>query len=357
MPKHKSSKAVASTSDFENLVRNGIDFLKKAMSQLESDPKHSVINFYAAVEILLKAPLVHEHWTLVVLDRDVSRQKYEAGDFLSVAFEDACKRLGTVLNKPLKPSAKDAFDKVRRHRNRMVHFYHSGIDGKERDEIKLEQAQAWFELNRFVTDTWREDFKPFANDFRHMEKSLIANNHYARAKYEDLKPKIEGMKKGGMKFEACPSCGTNAYQIEEEAPRLTSRYCMVCFHSETQLHIECPECGDPDQFMEPHDGFSCDKCDCEVSGSSEIFGLLDQNTVRGTKDDFDSNTPANCDECQGYHTICEYEGGYLCTNCFAYFDSVGQCQWCNDPMTGDTEHTYVTGCEHCEGYAGYHADD
>lgn len=353
----KASKVKEPTSDFENLVYNGIDFLEKAMLQLDSDPKHSVINFYTAVEIFLKAPLVHDHWTLVVLDRDMSRQKYEAGDFLSVTFEDACTRLGASLNKPLKTSAKEAFDKVRKHRNRMVHFYHSGIDGKQRDEIKLEQAQAWFELNRFISDIWREQFKPFASKFHRMEQSLIANNHYAKAKYEDLKPKIEGMKKGGKTFEECPRCKTNAYQVEEEAKRLIYRQCMVCFHSEKRLQINCPNCGDSDQYMLPCDGFACDKCDCEVSGESEIFDLLDQNTVRGTKDDLDSDTPANCDECQGYHTVCEYEGGYLCTSCFTFFDSVGQCQWCNDPMTGSTEDTYVTGCEHCEGYAEYHADD
>lgn len=353
----KPSKAKVPTSDFENLVRNGIDFLEKAMSQLDSDPKHSVINFYTAVEIFLKAPLVHDHWTLVVVDRDLNRQNYEAGDFLSVSFEDACTRLAAALNKPLKKSAKEAFDKVRKHRNRMVHFYHSGLDGKQRDEIKLEQAQAWFELNRFVADTWREQFKPFVSEFRRMERSLIANNHYAQAKYEDLKPKIEGMKKGGKVFEDCPRCHTNACQIEEEAPRLTSYHCLVCFHSSKRLQIDCPECGDPNQYVEPYDGLSCEKCDCEVKGENEIFDLLDQNTVRGTKDDLDSDTPANCDECQSYHSVCEYEGGYLCTNCFTYFDSVGQCQWCNDPMTGDTEDTYVTGCEHCDGYAGHHADD
>ena len=68
----RPSKARAPMADFENLVRNGIDFLEKAMLQLENDPKHSVINFYTAVEIFLKAPLVHDHWTLVVLDRDKS---------------------------------------------------------------------------------------------------------------------------------------------------------------------------------------------------------------------------------------------------------------------------------------------
>lgn len=101
-----SSMKQKTASDFDNLVRNGIDFLEKAMSQLESDPKHSVINFYTAVEIFLKAPLVHEHWTLVVFDRDLNRQKYEAGDFLSVSFEDACTRLSTALSKPLKKARK-----------------------------------------------------------------------------------------------------------------------------------------------------------------------------------------------------------------------------------------------------------
>lgn len=190
-----------------------------------------------------------------------------------------------------------------------------------------------------------------------MERSLIANNQYAKAKYQDLKPKIEGMKKGGKTFEDCPQCGTNATEVEEEAPRLILRHCMVCFHSEKQIRIDCPDCGNSGQYIDPHESFVCKQCDCEVSGDSGIFNLLDQNTIHGTKDDFDSATPANCDECQGYHTVCDYEGGYLCTNCFAYFDSVSQCQWCNDPMTGETEYSYATGCEHCDGLAGHHADD
>jgi hypothetical protein len=345
------------TSDFENLVRNGIDFLEKAMSQLEREPKYSVINFYTAVEIFLKAPLVHEHWSLVVTDRDPDRQKYEAGDFVSVSFEDACSRLSRSLKRPLQKSAKDAFNKVRQHRNRMAHFYHSGLDGKQRDGIKLEQAQAWFELNRFVTDTWREQFEPFAKEFRHMERGLIANNHYAQAKYENLKPRIDGMKTGGKTFEECPRCRTNAYQVEEEAERLISRHCMVCFHSDKRIQVNCPACGDSGQYIEAYEGFACEKCDCKVSGDSEVFRFLDQSTVRGTKDDLDSNTPANCDECQGYHTVCEYEGAYLCTNCFAFFDSVEQCEYCSDYMTGDTELTYVTGCEHCEGVAGRDAEE
>lgn len=351
------SKKKEWTSDFENLVRNGIEFLDKAISQLEKDPKHSVINFYTAVEIFLKAPLVHEHWTLVVVDRDLNRQSYEAGEFQSVSFDDACNRLHLTLKKQLPEGAKVAFKKIREHRNRMVHFYHSGIDGKQRDEIKLEQAQAWFELNRFVTIIWREKFLPFIPEFRNMERSLIANNHYAQAKYENLRSKIEGMKKGGKVFQNCPRCQTDAFQVESEVEGLTSLDCMVCLLNGKQVQVDCPECGDTDQFVIAEEGFKCKGCDFEISDEIGLFNLLDQNTDRGRKDDLDSVTPANCDECQSHQTVCDYEGGYLCTNCLAFFDTVCQCDSCNEYMTGDTDDTYVLGCVHCEGYAARHADD
>lgn len=352
-----TSKTAKHASDFENLVRNGIDFLEKAMSQLDQDPKHSVINFYTAVEIFLKAPLVLDHWALVVVDKEPNRQKYEKGDFISVSFEDACGRLAASLTKPLEKSAREAFDKVRKHRNRMVHFYHSGIDGKQRDEIKLEQAEAWFELNRFIGETWRKEFEPFAREFERMERGLIANNHYAMAKFKDIKPRIDGLTKSGAVFERCPRCKTDAYRVEDEGSDISSLDCLVCFSKAKRVLAECPECSAKDQYVMAYDGFACAKCDHETTNEGELFDLLDQCAVRGTKHDIDSHTPASCEECQGHGTVCEYADGCLCTNCLTYFDMVGRCEWCNEPIAGGAEDTYVSGCEYCDGYAGHHAND
>jgi hypothetical protein len=349
-----NDKKKSKPNDFDSLVRNGIDFLENAIAQLDADPKHSVINFYTAVELFLKAPLVKEHWTLVV-SGDADRQSYEAGDFVSVSFDEACKRLSSLLKKPIGNGAKKAFDVVRQHRNRMVHFFHTGVDGNQKDQIKLEQAQAWFELNRFVTDVWREEFSAFSSEFRRMEHGLIENNHYAKAKYGHLKPKIEGMKKGGAIFKTCPRCQTEAYKITSPTSGLTSHNCLVCFNANTTLEIACPECKCKQQ-VQPYDGFSCNQCDY-TAPSDSMFDLIDQSSTRYTKDDMDANTPANCDECQGYHSVCEYEGGYLCASCFAFFNSLGSCGWCNEPRTSDDENSYVTGCEFCDGYAGHHADD
>ena len=53
---------------FVSLVRNAIDFLKKSVDELEGSPKYSVIHFCSAIELFLKARLLVEHWTLIIID-------------------------------------------------------------------------------------------------------------------------------------------------------------------------------------------------------------------------------------------------------------------------------------------------
>lgn len=104
---------VSKVSDhgFQQLTENAFDFLRKALAELTTDHKHSVINFYSAVELLLKARLLREHWTLV-LARETGKANFEAGDFQSVTFEMACTRLDQVVGSPLPAQAKAAFDAV-----------------------------------------------------------------------------------------------------------------------------------------------------------------------------------------------------------------------------------------------------
>lgn len=350
-------KSSANAEDFENLVRNGLDFLEKTISQLAAEPKHSVINFYTAVEIFLKAPLVLDHWSLVIANGDRNREKYESGDFVSVSFEESCRLLASALQKGLKQEAKDAFDKVRKHRNRMVHFFHNASTPKEKEAIRLEQAEAWFELNKFVTQDFAKAFAPFVDQFHRMERRLSVTEHYAGVKFASLKHKLNGMTKGGTIFEECSRCHQRSSELrtlDPDMPELTHRYCHVCLQEGTQLAIECPHCGDSDQILEPASTFQCDECGHRVPEGEKIYELLDQSQY-GPDDYFEADTPANCDECQGYHTICEYKGKYLCTSCFSPFEQLYRCGYCNDPCTDEREESYFSGCEHCDGYVP--ADD
>jgi hypothetical protein len=103
------------------LTDNAIDFLNRAIDDFKAQPKYSIINFHTAVELFLKARLLREHWSLIVL-KSPDRQKFEAGDFISVPFDEACVRLQNIVQSPVPERARKNFDAIRKHRNKMVHF-------------------------------------------------------------------------------------------------------------------------------------------------------------------------------------------------------------------------------------------
>jgi hypothetical protein len=60
---------------FDALANNAFDFLNRAIADFEKYPKYSVIHFCAAVEMLLKAKLMREHWSLVVSKGSVAQSE------------------------------------------------------------------------------------------------------------------------------------------------------------------------------------------------------------------------------------------------------------------------------------------
>ena len=51
---------------FNSLAKNAFDFLKQAIEEFDKSPKYSVIHFCAAVEMILKARLMTEHWLSLI---------------------------------------------------------------------------------------------------------------------------------------------------------------------------------------------------------------------------------------------------------------------------------------------------
>ena len=117
---------------FSRLVENGFDFLFKAIDELKDQPKYSVIHFHAAVELFVKARLMHEHWSLVVTKRqEPAWEKFVAGDFQSVSLDEAASRLSKIVRSGLSAPELEAFREVARHRNKMVHFFHEAHTDEE----------------------------------------------------------------------------------------------------------------------------------------------------------------------------------------------------------------------------------
>ncbi|MBR7837390.1 hypothetical protein KDL01_29190 [Actinospica durhamensis] len=113
-------------------IENGLDYLCSVVDHLvktggESpgarDLKYAVLHLQAAVEVLLKARLQAENWTLVFkVPSTAVRAKFESGEFESCSTQETLARLKSIVG--LEFAAKDvtALNKLRGDRNALQHY-------------------------------------------------------------------------------------------------------------------------------------------------------------------------------------------------------------------------------------------
>ncbi|MFC8956158.1 serine/arginine repetitive matrix protein 1 [Streptomyces sp. NPDC057101] len=112
-------------------VRNGLDYLDSAVDHLDEnnsavttrDVKYAVLHLQAAVEVLFKARLLAEHWTLVFADlHQATRKKLESADFKSVTTDAAVVRLRNIVGVPITDEEQKALKNLSDDRNKLQHF-------------------------------------------------------------------------------------------------------------------------------------------------------------------------------------------------------------------------------------------
>jgi hypothetical protein len=163
---------------FRPLVLNALGFLRASYRSIWNGPNQAAINVYSAIELILKARLVFEHWSLMV-SRDPDRARFESGDFVSVGFEDACTRLKRIVQDPVPEDAWQAFEALRKKRNRIVHFYTMDVlvtlneKGERPDkETNREVMSAWGALHRLMRVTWSAHFSEFSEELDRIEQAI-----------------------------------------------------------------------------------------------------------------------------------------------------------------------------------------
>lgn len=332
----------------DDLIANATDFLKSATADLSSRPKHSVIAFYTAIELILKARLMSEHWTLVV-SKNADRGSFAKGDFVSVTFDEACARLQSVIGSPLPDNAKAIFNSLRKHRNKMVHFYHEGeTDKNALESIALEQLLGWRALVSLIENQWQSTFANMAFDITAIDEGFAEHRLYAKAKFESLAEKLKEITDGGGVLVACHSCTFEAAEREEELEAIFASRCHVCNAYRRWMVTPCPKCS-KDLTNEGDDGAVCESCGAPFS-VEELVDVLNEEVI--TKDNyFEALTPANCASCDGYHTIISWQGSYVCLACIEYTDELARCGWCGEGNNGDLEGSGMLGCSACDGNA------
>ncbi|MDH5639139.1 MAG: hypothetical protein OEZ04_11680 [Nitrospinota bacterium] len=351
----KAAGAIKKEEFFGYLVKNAFNFLDKAALEFEEEPKYSVIHFYSAIELFLKARLLHEHWTLILTKPDdANLDNFKKGDFHSVSLKNADKRLTAILQNGLHPNELNCFLELGKHRNQMVHFFHIPVAQQNKKEeindVVAQQCRAWFYLHHILTahDRWSSVFISFKGEIAEYNKTMQGHKKYLEAKYKELKGEVDAEKKAGLLFHECPSCGQPTLKEDSSRDPFLIFQCLVCDFSANGVKIECPNCKAMKTLIsEPWD--QCRKCRQYISGEDVKEFLTADHGI--TKDTMYDPHEVNCGVCDMYHSVVSVdEDLWLCTNCFATckFEDIGTCEWCNEYTTADVEDSRWRGCSHCE---------
>ena len=332
------------------LIKNAYDFLDAALANFERDTKRSVIDFYTAVELFLKAPLLNEHWSLIVV-KEPNFHKFKKGDFSSIGLNDTIKRLSEVLETKIELKTIQAFNNVRKHRNQYVHLF-IDEDPEKLATIALEQSQAWAHLHRLITNEFADVFKSYSEKNEEIEGSLRRNlnfwHEHARLKLETLKDLISTKRDAGAMIQACHTCNTDSVITEESNPFLYESKCLVCDSYKRSVGLTCPHCSKEITLSEGYD--FCIPCGHRFT-PEELYPILDTYAGR-QKELFTLGLPASCNFCESTETVCEFHDDYLCASCFALTENLTQCEYCHTSLNYKGESTYAIGCGFCSGAMG-----
>ena len=299
-----------------------------------------------------------EHWSLVVSKpQEASRVKFEAGDFASVTLVETRTRLREIAGVELSDPAWKSFDALSKHRNKMIHFYHSGVSGdtKEKEKIASEQCLSWYYLHGLLQQ-WKSDFSGHQAEVQKADKVMRGHREYLAAKFKALGDDIKARTAAGEQVGACDSCGYDAAILKPVRDHIFSGRCLVCDRSGTQVEIECPGCSESLMLAESY--AECPECGENITPEKVMDAIVDPGEAhRAAKDGDDHYNNINCDHCDGYHTVVPMEDKYLCSSCLGVFDQVQYCEWCNELNTGYMSDSYSMGCNHCDGLIGHQKDD
>jgi len=340
--------------EFDLVVENAFDFFQKSLQEFDKEPKYSVIHFHAAVELIMKARLLWEHWTLIITrPENADLKSFRSGDFQSVSIKDARVRLESIVQDGLTKEEYECFLRLSDHRNRMVHFYHLGDTGNrnEREKIVAEQCLAWYHVSR-IFGRWNAQFQSYSGKIAKLDKVMHKHRKFLKAKFDALGEEIKKLKSRKISFSDCPSCGFTSFGEDSSEEPILDYKCLVCKVQKTGLTVECPKCGNEKKLIgEPWQ--ECDQCGHKID-EDDVKAFLTRDFVYD-KDDPERSIVAHCAECDGYEMVVNVNNTWICSQCFTKYDSeeVGHCEWCNSLSTGDLENSYFMGCVVCEGKSGW----
>jgi hypothetical protein len=327
---------------FTALVTNGFDFLVRSAQELAKDQKFSIAHFATGLELLLKGRLFDEHWTLIATDpQRCAWSGVKDGTAHTIQASELCAAITSTTGTPLNHE-KDAFESVFKHRNRVLHWAPHG----DLATTVAEQCLAWHYARALILGPWKGPFGSFRKRIDEVERLLRAHRQYLQVRYEQQSARLGGLLGKGLVV-PCPACGFQAGVLADDSDVVVELECQVCGFAASVARVSCGA-----SIL--LDSLPCSDCACgSKHDRDELLERLDPTPPMSPKDSLDYVPDrAYCTECgDGEVSVVPQGGGYVCVACGAGFNGIPQsCEWCEDRFAGwDSEGSYLTGCEHCEG--------
>lgn len=341
---------------FDSLVLNAVDFLDASIDNLDKRPKNSIVDFYTAIELFLKARLMLEHWSLILEEPGNAHiQNFSVGDFKSVYLDGAVKRLRTILDIKLGDKVISNFKALGEHRNQIVHFAHTEYSSLQANKagVVAQQWSSWHHLNNLLSVEWKSDFVKYQKDFERIHKKMLAQKNFLDARFAELSERIEILKKRGVTVVACNQCGFDAGEVKETKKWGDEYECLVCESHDVALRkvndmLDCPFCDKPFEFFNS-ELKSCPSCNHEIN--TNILIKLCKKKYKSGDEWWEKGGDyiAGCHECK--HTpnsVFYIDGQWSCVSCFDRGWSAINCPHCDEYVTGDMEKIKYFACYKCE---------
>lgn len=336
--------------EFTNLTRNGLEFLKSSINELEDgNSKYAVIHFFTALEILLKARLVLEDWTLCVSNKDKATiEAFRRGESNTVGLRDALARLGTLPDGKWDQSETNVLDNLRRRRNQAVHFFHPEHLGTAQ-KVAVEQLVGWHLLFRRLSSQWKTHFQEFEDEIAALDSAMRKRADFFPEVYKQLEAKIFS-EAASRHRTVCNECNQPASLSEGSLVEgLFQMRCRVCESEQLSVFLPCKnkDCGRlVDQLTDR-------SCTCRGCGDEHQVDCMD------TLEYFASSHPelapiAWCGVC-GFtpqQSVIRLDGSCFCLACQTMMDRwhVRHCDSCGSDVTGRVGDQMNPGCIRCHHY-------
>jgi hypothetical protein len=290
-------------------IENGMDYLLSVTRHLADEPaprdlKYAVLHLHSAVEVLLKARLMQEHWTLVFeKPESATRGQYEEAEFKSCGVVDAFDRLERIAGLDLgyRGRIEQHVSKLVKWRNALQHFgLTAPAPAVEKTAVNILDFLLEFVQNHLRPALDKAGRATLADEMTAVSDGLGEIKKLVTYRWNRIRASLDGLRDNTV---TCGMCDQAALVINGRD--LACRFCQFPL------------------------------------GDGEDAAMLYAEFVlnRPAFDDRDVEPVVDeCPECsvnalvQGARLASGRTAGYLCFHCGLDFDDWGVCDECHVPM-------------------------